>query len=325
MPRRRSKHFDLPPHMQRKRFAYYYVAKDKWIPLGSDRNKALLAWAQLEQTEPDESLTTLAVAAERYRKDELPKKAPSTQEEYKRALKELLPVFGKVKLEAIQPKHVRAYLDRRSRKIAGNREIAVLSALFNRAREWGYTRAANPCAGVRRNQERGRDKYVTDEEYGRVYAAADPVLRDAMALAYYTGQRVSDVLKIRRTDLRDGVLWIRQGKTSANLRIVVEGELRRTIERITARGVVGLHLLTTACGERLTYDALQGRFRKARAAAGVEFQFRDLRAKAATDLENLDLAQKLLGHSGRQMTEHYTKKRAGERVRPVDRKILPDE
>ena len=138
-----------------------------------------------------------------------------------------------------------------------------------------------------------------------------------------TGQQVSGVLRIRRTDLRDGVLWIRQGKTAANLRIVVEGELRRTIERITARGVVGLHLLTTACGERLTYDALQGRFRRARAAAGVEFQFRDLRAKAATDLENLDLAQKLLGHSGRQMTEHYTKKRAGERVRPVDRKILP--
>lgn len=107
--------------MQRKRFAYYYVAKDKWIALGSDRNKALLAWAQLEQTEPDESLTTLAVVAERYRKDELPKKAPSTQTEYTRALKELLPVFGKVKLEAIQPKHIRAYLDRRSRQIAGNR------------------------------------------------------------------------------------------------------------------------------------------------------------------------------------------------------------
>jgi integrase len=166
---------------------------------------------------------------------------------------------------------------------------------------------------------------VTDDEYRRVYAAADPVLRDAMALAYYTGQRVSDVLKIRRTDLRDGALWIRQGKTSVNLRIAVEGELRRTIERITARGIVGLHLVTTERGERVTYDTLQGRFRKARAAAGVDFQFRDLRAKAATDLENLDLAQKLLGHSGREMTEHYTKKRAGERVKPVDRKILPDE
>ena len=94
---------------------------------------------------------------------------------------------------------------------------------------------------------------------------------------------------------------------------------------LTEPGIVGLYLLTSERGERLTCHALQGRFRKARTAARVEFQFRDLRAKAATDLENLELAQKLLGHSGRQMTEHYTKKRAGKRVKPVDRKILPDD
>jgi len=311
--------------MRRKAHAYYYVAGGKWTPLGSDRNKALLAWAQLEQTEPDESLTTFGVVAERYRKDELPRKAPSTQDEYTRALKELLPVFGKTKLEAIQPKHIRGYLDRRSSPIAGNREIAVLSAVFNRAREWGYTRAANPCAGVRRNAERGRDKYITDEEYRRLYTAADQVLRDAMALAYYTGQRVSDVLKIRRSDIRDGALWIRQSKTSAHLRIAIVGELGRVIKRITGRGVVSIYLLSTAKGERVSYSVLHQRFAKARTKAGVDFQFRDLRAKAATDLEDLAQAQKLLGHSGREMTEHYTKKRAGERVRPVGRRIIRED
>jgi len=325
MSRRRSKHFDLPPRMRRKAFAYYHVAGNKWTPLGSDRNKALLAWAQLEQTEPDESLTTFGVVAERYKKDELRQKAPATQIEYTRALKELMPVFGKVKLEAIQPKHVRTYLDRRSKKISGNREIAVLSAIFNRAREWGYIRAANPCVGVRRNAEKGRDRYITDDEYRRLYAAADPVLRDAMALAYYTGQRVSDVLKMRRTDIQDGALWIKQGKTSNTVRIAVEGELRRTIERITARGVVGMYLLTTPKGERLGYEALQKRFAKARSKTGLDVQFRDLRAKAATDLENLDLAQKLLGHSGRDMTEHYTRKRAGERVRPVAKRLIRED
>ena len=325
MSRLRSKHFDLPPRMRRKGFSYYYVVGNKWTPLGLDRNKALLAWAQLEQTEPDESLTTFGVVAERYKKDELPGKAPATQVEYTRALKELLPVFGQVKLESIHPKHIRIYLDRRTKKISGNREIAVLSAIFNRAREWGYTRAANPCAGVRRNAERGRDRYITDEEYRQLHVAADAVLRDAMALAYYTGQRVSDVLKIRRADIRDGALWIKQGKTSKTLRIAVEGELRRTIEEITARGVVGIYLLTTPKGERVSYEALHQRFARARTKAGLDLQFRDLRAKAATDLENLDLAQKLLGHSGREMTEHYTRKRAGERVRPVGKRIIGEE
>jgi integrase len=37
--------------------------------------------------------------------------------------------------------------------------------------------------------------------------------------------------------------------------------------------------------------------------------------------KNLEQAQKLLGHATRDMTEHYTKKRAGEKVRPVRRKL----
>jgi hypothetical protein len=39
--------------------------------------------------------------------------------------------------------------------------------------------------------------YVTAEEYRRLSAAADPILRDAMALVYCTGQGVSDVPRIR--------------------------------------------------------------------------------------------------------------------------------
>jgi integrase len=57
----------------------------------------------------------------------------------------------------------------------------------------------------------------------------------------------------------------------------------------------------------------------------VDGRFRDLRAKAATDLGDLEWAQKLLGHSGREMTEHYTRKRAGKRVTPVRRRIIGED
>jgi integrase len=75
-------------------------------------------------------------------------------------------------------------------------------------------------------------------------------------------------------------------------------------------------------GQPLTYDTLFNRFEKARNAAGVHFQLRDLRAKAGTDLEDLALAQKLLGHSSRAMTEHYIKRRLGDVVRPLLRTPL---
>lgn len=51
----------------------------------------------------------------------------------------------------------------------------------------------------------------------------------------------------------------------------------------------------------------------------MSFQFRDLRAKAATDTNDLAHAQKLLGHRNRSTTEIYTKERQGEIVKPLAR------
>ena len=68
---------------------------------------------------------------------------------------------------------------------------------------------------------------------------------------------------------------------------------------------------------------LREHFDVARAAAGIEkknFQFRDLRAKAATDkTESTDIrqAQKQLGHTTVTMTEHYVRGRRGEKVSPT--------
>jgi hypothetical protein len=49
----------------------------------------------------------------------------------------------------------------------------------------------------------------------------------------------------------------------------------------------------------------------------VSFRFRSIRAKAATDFEDVPHAQKLLGHETRSVTEHYTRNRKGEKVSPL--------
>ena len=58
---------------------------------------------------------------------------------------------------------------------------------------------------------------------------------DAMDLALLTGQRPADVLKLKRSDIRDGALWVMQHKTGARLGIALIGELTAVIERIAAR------------------------------------------------------------------------------------------
>lgn len=60
-----------------------------------------------------------------------------------------------------------------------NREMALLSHIFNQARAWGYTNATNPCSGIKGHRETARDRYVTDFEYTAVWDATDADLRDA--------------------------------------------------------------------------------------------------------------------------------------------------
>lgn len=193
-----------------------------------------------------------------------------------------------------------------------------MSLSTGRAAAWA-TDAPNPCLGVKGFKETGRDRYVTDAEFQAVREHAHPTLRDAMDPALLTGQRPADVLKIKRSDIRDGALWIVQNKTGAKRAIEIVGELKELIDSINAkpRERVGPFLIQDDDGQPLRADGLRSRFSKARKAAGVSFQFRDIRAKAATDTGDLAHSQRLLGHKQRGMTEHYVRDRIGERVMPL--------
>jgi integrase len=324
MGRQRTTHKDLPKGMTRKGKYYYHVTTSgprKWTPLGKERALALLAWARIEGAEPDPSVKTFEAIAQRYERQVIPTKARRTQVDNIKELALLRAVFGRMLIEHIKPHHVRDYLDKRGEKAKAraNREKALLSHVFNKAREWGYTDATNPCQGVKGFRELGRDRYVTDAEFEAVRARAHPTVQDAMDVALLTGQRPADVLKIRRDDIRDGVLWIVQNKTGVKRAIEITGQLKAVVERINRRerARTGPMLIQDDNGQPLGVYALRSRFDKARDAAGVSFQFRDIRAKAATDTGDLAHSQMLLGHKRREMTEHYVKRRVGERVKPL--------
>lgn len=324
MGRRRESNFDDPPRFHRKGNVWYHVSGTLprvWTKLSSDRAEALRLWAQREGVREDESTRLFAVVARRYIREVLPTKAPATRHDNEKELANLLKVFAQMPIEAIEPTHVREYLDIRGQtaKVRANREKALLSHVFNKAREWGYTNAPNPCQGVKGHRETGRSRYVTDEEFAKVRDKAHFTVIDAMDLALLTGQRPADVLKIKRSDIRDGALWVVQNKTGMRLGIEITGELAAVIARIDERPTKAGSdfLIRNENGQPLTRDALRSRFDKAREEAGVSFQFRDIRAKAATDTGDLAHSQKLLAHKNRQMTERYVRARIGERIKPL--------
>lgn len=287
MGRKPTVNLNLPPRMRaRKRWNkihYYYDLGGKprrEEPLGSNFVLAVKRWSEIEGAQvPREAQSTFKDAVTIYVREVLPTKAPRTQSDNLKELLVLQEFFDDAALlEDIEPMHIKQYLRWRHQKavawyaekgrptppdaghVRANREIALFSHIFNSAREIGLTKAPNPCLGVKKNAEDGRDNYVEDDLYQRLYGHADEPTRDAMDLAYLAGQRPQDTLNYDERDIRDGFLSIDQGKTGKLLRMEVSGELKAVIERIKARKatykVVSTALVVTETGQRMTLRTL---------------------------------------------------------------------
>ena len=312
------------------------------VALGTDYTEAVRLWALQAQERAVGGIVTFADLADRYLRDEIPKKAEATQEINRRELKNLRAVFCEVPIpiDDIDPIDVRKYMDgRRAAPYSANREKALLSHMFNFARNAGLTTKANPCTGIKGFKEPGRDAYIQDDVYSAVWDCAEPALRDALDLAYLTGQRPADVLKLSRADIRDGEITVVQNKTGTKLRVEITGELAGVMDRINSRKVMSMALICDERGKRLSKFGLRGAFDRARdmaieastiaaecvglpdiSASIRAFQFRDLRAKAGTDTEELHgmaAAKDQLGHSSEGMTAHYVRHRKGKLVKPT--------
>lgn len=330
----------------------------KEIPLGSDYIAAIQKWAALTESmrHPLAQYTFVDLARE-YRAKVLPTKAPRTQRDNEKELAWLLRFFGDppAPLDGIEPIHIRQYMDWRvveTRKAAAeknaerkkkglpeeeiparaghvraNREKSLFSHMWNFAREQGKTAATNPCSGVRSYKESGRDTVIEAHAMQRVLEHAGGPLRFALLLARHTGQRPADVLKMSESHIAGGFLHVTQGKTAAKLRIELTGALAALIEEIRAYKsqfkTYAMQLLVNEKGQPLTNAMFRTRFDAARDAAGIDkdaFQFRDLRATAATAVDDdagIRQAQALLGHTTEGMTAEYVRHKVGKRVKPA--------
>lgn len=311
MGRRRKHAIGLPAYMYERAGRYYYGRNH--LALGDNLADALRKYAELYDGAPPPG--TFSEAAALYQREELPRKAQKTRAEYTRQLATLGKVFGPELLDDIRPWDIAAHLRTRP-PIAGTREKALFSAVFNFARARGLTGASNPCAGIR-GVKAHRDRYVTDAEVTDAIARADAVLAGYLELCYLTGQRPGDVVKFRRQDVRDGALWVQQAKTGHKVRIAIVGPLEALIARLTAGAVASMYLIRDERGQPLTLGALRARFDK----LGCDWQIRDLRAKAASDSETAKAAQTLLGHAAASTTDGYIRQRAGALATPIMRKV----
>lgn len=304
--------------------AYYFVRKDVWTLLAHEYGPALIKYSGMVTRQPE--VVTFAQAMAHYLESSAKRLAAATLEGYRRSSANLAPIFGDMALPDITPAQVYRYLVERG-NVQANRDRALISVTYTHARRIGAFMGDNPAKGLQfRNEEKPRQRYVTDGEQAVLLSAASPKLACIVRFLHLTAMRQGDALRLKLSDLDDEgfTYWNTKGKKwqglewSPELSEVV-AEANRLWRRFGRAYLFESHPKGRYAKRGpgpYTPSGLRALWRVARARTGVEdVTLHDLRRKAGSDVSEAH-AQALLGHSSVQVTRrHYRAKT--ERVKPA--------
>lgn len=326
MGRKRTSNHNLPPRMHKKGDMYYYVtstAPRKWIKLDENLGKARVKWAQIENGGVLSGSAFPVVLQEWLCGEQYLKLAPLTKKTYQ-TLIYVLPTVFDGPMEAIKPVHVAQFMDAYPSKSQANIGRVILGNVFDYAIRRGLVDCINPAKAIKKHVIAGRTRHLTDAEFNAIRDKANDSVKVAMDIAYLTGARISDVLKIRFTDLQEDGLFIEQHKTKKRQLFTWTESLSEVISlaRKIPRPVKNItHLLCTRVGKAYSYAAFYQVWSIAVANAGIsDVHFHDIRGNAATEAKKQGQDyQAILGHASKSMSEKYIKAREIETVQTVKR------
>ncbi|HGJ5878721.1 MAG TPA: tyrosine-type recombinase/integrase, partial [Arsenophonus nasoniae] len=143
-------------------------------------------------------------------------------------------------------------------------------------------------------------------------------LSQAMKLALVTGQRVSDIAKIKWTDIHDGKLWIVQQKTGVKIAIPLKIEiLDIKLSTIIKLMKNDSEFLISHKGKCVSFAKISKTFTRFRNKTNLTWEgtppsfheIRSLSARLYKESLGGDFTQKLLGHKSPEMTAKYQDER----------------
>ncbi len=134
-----------------------------------------------------------------------------------------------------------------------NNLIRALSSMLAWSVPRGW-RDTNPCTGLRKLK--GGEGYMpwSREEIVFFRAKARRDIWHASALALYSGQRLNDVLNMRWSDIKGGLIAVVQQKTGKQLWIPAHEDLRQVLTQVPRTHV---NILTNSRGAAWTLDGFK--------------------------------------------------------------------
>jgi integrase len=154
--------------------------------------------------------------------------AKSTKREYIRYLRMLVDNIGSAKPEDLLPHDVARIRDNIGAEKPGkaNAMVRVIGALYVWGRERGWCKL-NPADGIKKLK--GGEYLPWPPEALASIDCLRPDIAFACKVALHTGQRMGDVVAMRRTDIQAGKMFVRQEKTGKELLIPLHPEIRQAV------------------------------------------------------------------------------------------------
>jgi integrase len=194
-------------------------------------------------------------------------KSAGTQRMRRGILERFRAAYGERPMALLPAEWIEALLDAKPPHAARS-WLVTLRSLCQFALKRGYLRA-DPTANIKQRSIKGDGFHCwTDAEIAQFEAhhSIGTKPRLALALLLYTGQRRSDVVRMGRQHIRDGVLTVKQQKTGVPLEIPVHSHLQAVLDATPSEH---LTFLVTTTGKPYGGNAFTEQFRNWCDAAGL--------------------------------------------------------
>ncbi|CAN5767084.1 tyrosine-type recombinase/integrase [soil metagenome] len=325
---------DLPARVYRKHGAFYFVDMDRrWHRLCAIKEGIPNMYRALATlTEKEARSDRMPAVITRW----LDEKRPDWGVAMKRNMERMADVMSHRLVEYtpadMKTPDVKSFLaDYAKQPRTHNLYRAMLRQVLAYAAGEGLREGWNPVDDLKGKSTPGRKRIVTDAEIARIKAAAlmadgKPVrngqaLVQMIDLALITGQRISDLIKIRWQDVTKTHLFVEQGKTGVRIEVELSPALKRALNACSkGRDKIGF-VLKTQSGSGYKYAGIRSAWVRACERAKVaDLNIHDMRGRAGVDkvaMHGKEEAQKLLGHRNMRTTEHYVEGKTTVRVSPA--------
>ncbi len=251
-----------------------------------------------------------------------------------RAIKICKDGLGDVALREITPQVIERFLSKHAKErgwspATRNRYRALLSSVLSKAVSWEYIEH-NPVAVVKASKENpGRERHLTQAQFGALLAACSNDLRPIVLLAGHTGMRRGELLNLRWSDVdfQSNTITVRESKSGEPRSIPMNETVSQALLSLPRNNERGLLFPSPRTGgvrpdvKRAFAEALKKAAKALEKPDLTEFRFHDLRHTFASLLVmnaiDLKTVQELLGHHSLRMTMRYSHLAPDHRTRSI--------